>query len=202
MRNLFGVIESSEMFLSANLAQGLASFIEHALTVGATRTLIDRVRRDPQDARRVLQRLVTIVAYRTDTRYANPNDVAISIYGLVLSAADADTFTVAAAAIANAPNCWWAPRVMQRIDPRRSETGIARTQPVDLGAVAVQSTASLDVQLHASLEQASTSFTAGVFFSGSTGGVALRGNPPEGVVADQVGRRLNTPTDSVLAPAA
>ena len=205
MPDFSSVVEGLDTFVAANLAQGVDSFVTLALEIPVVRNLIERVRRDPQEAKRVLQRLLTIANYRTDSRYANPNDVAISVYGIVLSAADTDIFTITAGVIANAPNCWWAPRVLATIDPRRRNGSDTKTA-VNSKAVAVLLSDSFDILLQASPYASRTMYTDGVSFARQEGAVAGYGDSwliGRGHAADRFASHVNTPTvDSILEPAA
>lgn len=113
MTQLFTEIEHARTAARVNVASGLRGFLQTLRSVEAVRSLASLARNDRGIAAAVLTRLIELAQRRIDPRYENPHDVGIAAYLLVLSTAAPDLIAIAADAVSEAENCWWAVRAAQ-----------------------------------------------------------------------------------------
>ena len=86
----------------------------------------------PEAQERVLNRVLTLARQSPDLRYENSADTPLSVYLLALGVHDAALARVAAQAIAETKQCWWARRIAEDILLGRNVRTSSRDDTADI----------------------------------------------------------------------
>ena len=129
LENLFEEIESARTAASVNVVSGLRSFVRALNEVPAVRALAAEARGSETVASKVLGRVLVLSKLKIDTRYENPNDVAMAAYLQVLSLTARGLYAAATDAVGTAHNVWWALQLSQlgRLNQAGAEHRVAAT---------------------------------------------------------------------------
>lgn len=106
----------------------MRSFVRALNEVPAVRALAAEARGSEAVASKVLGRVLVLSRLKIDTRYENPNDVAMAAYLQVLLLTSRDLYAAAADAVGTAHNVWWAVQLSQlgRLTKPARSTGSPR----------------------------------------------------------------------------
>ena len=127
MEELFAQIESHRTAARVNVASGQVSFLQAADALEPVQKLGDLARVSVTNRAAIISRVGRLVAMRVDPRYQNPHDSALAIYLRVLHPVDKELAWIAASAVLDARNCWWASDMARRIISRADEKSDATT---------------------------------------------------------------------------
>ena len=115
LQEVMETVEGQPFSAEANLAAGLDAFCGAIRNHSLFRDLADRMK-DPGVLKTVLVRLVELSRRPIRMQYENPFDSAMAAYLMAVEAVDSEVAAVAAEAVSEAPNCWWASQVSTGIE--------------------------------------------------------------------------------------
>lgn len=107
-------IESHAFIARLGIASDFNSLLRAMKLEPSVQTISDELEsRDKQD--QVLSKILSLVRQRTDIRYENPWDIALTVYLWLLSSKGLSAARVAAQVIAEAQQCWWAKELAGKV---------------------------------------------------------------------------------------
>lgn len=122
----FAAVEGEPFAARLNLAHDLAMFLGILREERAVQVLLEAAR--GQEAREVIiKRTLSLSRQTIDLRYRHPSDTVLATYLEVLFANDPLTAGVAAEAIVQTPQCWWAQKIASPILLRAQARSSAKT---------------------------------------------------------------------------
>lgn len=110
-QEVFQQIESEEFAASLNIASSRSVFLDFLSDNSAIRSLVELLRKDSENADRVLARIKLLIGLQIDYRYENPHDSALAAYAWALANEAPDLAPLAAEMLTNARQIWWAREV-------------------------------------------------------------------------------------------
>ena len=125
---LLDEVEAPTTAASFNVVSGFKSFVRAVSTSDLFRRLSKDARANDGAAAQVLGRILRLSQLAVDSRYENPNDVAIATYLIVLSLTTADLYAAAVEAVGATRNCWWAAQILEA---KRAGVWLADTNAYD-----------------------------------------------------------------------
>jgi len=117
--SLLEAIESYDLAARINIASSLRSAVE-ILLGNLTVLELRKAVKAPEAAYSVLTRVFELTKRATDLRYENPNDTALFIYEFALNEHHPPLAVIAAGAICQVPNLWWASEFSTEIIDNRT----------------------------------------------------------------------------------
>jgi hypothetical protein len=127
-------IESHDFAATVRVASSVRTAIESVLADPAVRDLRKQLI-DSEAAYHVLARVLALASQGIDFRYENPNDTALFVYILLLGECSAELSLIAASAVCQVPNLWWASEVAAAVlDNRRLRSDAASSRATGLDA--------------------------------------------------------------------
>lgn len=115
MKRIFGLVESPETDVRANLAVDEAHFRSIVIQLGAYKQLRAAILNVPTAARAVARRVRVLAGQRCDPGYAHPGDTALGMYLMALEGHYQELARASARDVLHASECWWGRRIAQGI---------------------------------------------------------------------------------------
>jgi hypothetical protein len=107
LEEIFAYIESPQFAAMVNVANDVRTFTR-ALDLDETQRRLYRLALLDENSERILERIGSLLAQRSDITYENPGDVPLATYLRVLYYTKAELAFSSAQAVADAPRLWWA----------------------------------------------------------------------------------------------
>jgi hypothetical protein len=111
---LFPTIESHEFAATVNLASDFKTLVRILQAEQPVQALAGSLQ-DPNEREAVGARVLALVKDEGGEGYEHPQDAALAAYLWLLAGRDARLASVAAAAVAKAPRCWWARKMAEEV---------------------------------------------------------------------------------------
>ena len=108
-------IESVEFDVQLNVVSSFGLFLNAARDEPAVTVLYQAMQASEEVSDTVLERVCELSTQDIDTRYANTNDAALTVYLWLLCQADTTRATAAAFRVIHAPNCHYAWKMSQSV---------------------------------------------------------------------------------------
>jgi hypothetical protein len=131
LAEILKTIESPVFQIEVNVASDLRTFLAAVREHLATRQLIEHLT-SPSAQERVLNRVFTLSRQSPDPRYENPSDTPLGVYLFALSVHDVVLAGVAAQAIGEARQCWWASKMAEQIVLGRNVKSFSADEATDI----------------------------------------------------------------------
>jgi hypothetical protein len=114
LEDFFTALESHEFSAIVNLASDFQTFVDILAAEKPVQDLAVEVR-SPEARSAVCERALTLAKDQGDGEHEHPWDSALAVYLWLLADKDASLARKLAATIAEAPRCWWARMMAERI---------------------------------------------------------------------------------------
>jgi hypothetical protein len=129
LQELFTAMESHEFSAIVNLASDFKTFVRILASEKPVQDLAEEMREAKVRAA-VSERALALVKDQGEEGYEHPWDSALAAYLWLLADKDPELAKVAAATIAQAPRCWWARKLAEKVlSPERFPSSAGSGSP-------------------------------------------------------------------------